>query len=108
MKSPEFRRLYKIFPEMMIPFNRLENFPVFHFSEDGKLVSEVLDSSAQEKIIKARAAYVTELRTLLSDIEKSETKSGVPENPDAIETTLKWMLTDWAKAAQASKVFQNF
>lgn len=108
MKSPEFKRLYKIFPEMMIPFNRLENFPVFHFSEDGKLVSEVLDSSAQEKIIKARAAYVTELRTLLSDIEKSETKSGVPENPDAIETTLKWMLTDWAKAAQASKVFQNF
>lgn len=104
----EMNRLYKIFPEVMIPFNRLEDFPVFHFGNDGKLVSEMLSSAERLKIMNARKSYVAELRTLLSDIAKSEIKSGKPEDPDAIETTIKWILTDWAKAAQASKVFENY
>jgi len=108
LTADQVNRLYAIYPEFTIPLNAFETFPVLKIADDGSIVTEAVSAERAAQMESARETYYAEIRKLAADIAESEAKAGQREDDDAIEMTMKWILTDWAKSAKSSEIFRNY
>lgn len=92
------KRLPSIEPSIALPFQRFE----VQATEAGLKV----DASIAREISEARAHYLRELKTVVDEIGRmNASREKIDE--DDVRMALRMVLTDWAKRARASRLYEK-
>jgi hypothetical protein len=104
IREPFLKKLHKLDPMVAIPLREFEKENFYDYvSHDLKGVSP----DHAKKISDARKGYILSLEKLEREFNRYQAKGEKVEN-ELLQSALRMNLSEWATAAQASKLFRKF